>query len=150
MAIRNKTHIEEALAKKNMPRRVYSEINLHLTWHTKNNQPMIFKQIETPLYKFLKDKILETPETYVHAIGGIEDHIHLAVSIPPTIKIDEWIGKLKGGSSYHINKEVMNRKSLGWQSGYGVVSFGTKDVQWVVKYVRNQKEHHQKGKIYER
>jgi hypothetical protein len=28
---------------------------------------------------------------------------------------------------------------------YGVVSFGTKDLEWVVKYVRNQKEHHANG-----
>ena len=33
---------------------------------------------------------------------------------------------------------------LGWQTGYGVVSFGTKDLQWVVNYIRNQKEHHKK------
>lgn len=133
-----------------MPRRVYSEINLHITWHMKNNQPMITEQIEPNLYKFLKSKILETPETFVHAIGGIQDHIHLAVSVPPTLKIDEWIGKLKGGSSFFINKKITGTKSLEWQNGYGVVSFGTRDLEWVVKYVLNQKEHHRVGKTYER
>ncbi len=28
--------------------------------------------------------------------------------------------------------------------GYGIVSFGTKDLQWVIDYVLNQKEHHKK------
>jgi hypothetical protein len=41
----------------------------------------------------------------------------------------------------------VNRKLLDWQTGYGVVSFGTKDLPWVVSYVRNQKEHHAKGTI---
>ena len=39
---------------------------------------------------------------------------------------------------------------LQWQSGYGVVSFGTKDLPWVSDYIRNQKEHHASGKALER
>ncbi len=132
-----------------MPRRVYSEINFHITWHTKSNMPLIKPEIEPKLYQFLKHKILETPEIIVHAVGGIEDHIHLAVSVPPTVQPAEWIGKLKGASSYDIN-QLTNHKLLEWQHGYGIVSFGTKDLKWVVNYVLNQKEHHKAGKIYER
>jgi hypothetical protein len=29
-----------------------------------------------------------------------------------------------------------------WQVGHGVVSFGTRDLEWVVEYIRNQREHH--------
>ena len=132
-----------------MPRRVYSEINFHITWHTKANMPLIKLEIETKLYQFLKQRILETPETFVHAIGGIENHIHLAVSIPPTIQPAEWIGQLKGSSSHYIN-QFANHKLLEWQNGYGILSFGTKDLKWVVNYVLNQKKHHKTGKIYER
>lgn len=39
---------------------------------------------------------------------------------------------------------------LQWQAGYGVVSFGTKDLEWVKAYVRNQKEHHARGTVQER
>ena len=133
-----------------MSRRVYSEINLHITWHTKNNMPLIKPEIEPKLNEFLKNKILETSEIFFRAIGGTENHIHLAVSIPPTLKIDEWIGKLKGASSYYVNHELTNHKALEWQNGYGVVSFGTKDLKWVVNYILNQKEHHKTGKIYNR
>jgi len=42
-----------------------------------------------------------------------------------------------------MNSQIV--KSLDWQTGYGVVSFGTKDLEWVVNYIRNQKEHHKKG-----
>jgi len=68
-----------------MSRRAYSEINLHITWHTKNNLPLIKAELEPKLYQFLKQKMLETPETFVHAIGGIENHVHVAVSIPSTV-----------------------------------------------------------------
>ncbi|MBX7171121.1 MAG: IS200/IS605 family transposase [Pyrinomonadaceae bacterium] len=131
-----------------MSRRVYSEINLHITWHTKNNQPLITSQIEQPLYKFLTDKIHKTPETFFHAIGVVSDHLHIAVSIPPTLQIADWIGQLKGASSHFINKEIANRKHLEWQNGYGIVSFGTKDLKWVVHYVENQKKHHKENKTF--
>lgn len=132
-----------------MSRRVYSEINFHITWHTKGNLPLINANIESKLFQYLKHKILETPETIIHAVGGIEDHIHLAVSVPPTVQPAEWIGKLKGASSHHIN-HLSGNKLLEWQNGYGIVSFGTKDLKWVVNYVLNQKEHHKKGKTHER
>jgi REP element-mobilizing transposase RayT len=132
-----------------MPNRVYSEINFHITWHTKNSLPMITDKIESRLYGNLKHKMLETPEVIVHAIGGIEDHIHVAVSVPPTIQPSDWIGQLKGASSYQINK-LFGQKQLEWQHGYGIVSFGTKDLPWILNYVLNQKEHHRSGKTFER
>ncbi len=118
---------------------VYSEINFHITWHTKMNMPLIKPEIETKLYQFLKHKIIETPEVSLHAVGGVEDHIHLAVSVPPNLLMSDWIGKLKGGSSYDIN-QTANHKLLQWQRGYGLVSFGTQDLQWVIDYVLNHKE----------
>ncbi|MBE7516486.1 MAG: IS200/IS605 family transposase [Chloracidobacterium sp.] len=129
---------------------VYSEINLHITWHTKNNLPMITPRIEDRLYHFLIHKIIETPGAYLHAIGGIETHVHIGISLEPNILVSDWIGKLKGGSSYYINHEVQP-KALEWQRGYGIVTFGTRDLQWVVAYIiKNQKEHHRKGAIHER
>jgi hypothetical protein len=44
----------------------------------------------------------------------------------------------------------VNQKVLDWQTGYGLVSFGTKDLDWVVNYIRNQKQHHKKGTVVER
>src|SRR6188474_891728 len=101
-----------------MSRRVYSEINFHITWHTKNNSPLITPKVELRLFHFITHKILESPGVLLHAIGGIEDHMHIAISPPPTIKPSEWIGKLKGSSSHHIN-QLFGRKSLEWQLGYG-------------------------------
>jgi putative transposase len=57
-----------------MPRRVYSEINLHITWHTKLNTPLIEPEIEAALFSYLKDKVIETPDALFHAVGGTETH----------------------------------------------------------------------------
>jgi len=52
-----------------MSQSVYSEINFHITWHTKNNLPLINEQREGRLYHYLTHKILETPPgAILHAI----------------------------------------------------------------------------------
>jgi len=86
-----------------MSRNYYSEINLHLIWHTKNSLPLLTPEIETITHRFLKQRIIETPGAFVHEIGGIETHVHLAVTIPPTLVISEFIGQLKGGTSHDVN-----------------------------------------------
>ncbi len=44
----------------------------------------------------------------------------------------------------------MNRNRFAWQAGYGVVSFGSKDLPWVTDYIHNQREHHAAGKTHDR
>lgn len=133
-----------------MPRNVYAEINLHITWHTKHNAPVLTPQIENRLHHYLTHRALETTGVIVHEINGTADHIHLAVSVPPTLLLSDWIGRLKGASAHYINHEIANRKLLEWQTGYGVVSFGTKDLKWVRNYIRQQKEHHARRTIHAR
>ena len=133
-----------------MSNRAYSEINLHINWHVKESLPIITDVIEPRLHKYLLHYALQMKGVIVHAIDGTETHVHIAVSVPPTLVIADWIGKLKGSSSHYVNHELVNRKLLDWQTGYGVVSFGTKDLGWVVNYIHDQKEHHRKGTIVDR
>jgi putative transposase len=133
-----------------MSQSFYSEINLHLTWHTKANLPVLTPRIEDRLYSYLQHRILETKGVILHAIGGTEDHVHVGVSVPPTLLISEWVGRLKGASSYYVNHEVARRRLLEWQRGYGVVCFPTARVDWVVRYILNQKEHHARGTTVDR
>lgn len=127
-----------------MSNRSYAEINFHITWHTKDNFPFITEALEPDLYAFIKNRIVTMPNVFFHAIGGIQDHIHLAASFYPPFEIDRWIGEMKGASSHEFGK------SLQWQKGYGVVSFGTRDLDWVVEYVGNQKERHRIGRLSDR
>jgi hypothetical protein len=53
---------------------------------------------------------------------------------------------LKGASSHEANQKL-GYKALDWQAGYGVVSFGTRDLPWVIDYVKNQRERHRTGRI---
>ena len=134
-----------------MSRTYYSEINLHITWHCKESAPLLTPQVEPVAHRIIRQRIATTPDVFVHEIGGTETHIHIAVTVPPNLTISEFVGQVKGASSHDVNQQFTTRgKVLQWQAGYGVVSFGTKDLPWVKDYIRNQREHHATGKTNDR
>lgn len=79
----------------------------------------------------------------VHAEGGIEDHVHLAVSVPPSLALSEFIGQIKGNSSHFANHELALPDKFAWQAEYGVLSFDAKQLAKIVAYVRDQRLHHE-------
>src|SRR5262245_31585680 len=86
-----------------MPRNVYWELFYHLVWRTKDSAPYLTPEVERLTDKYLIHRALETTGAIVHAVGGIEDHRHMALSLPPTVEIAKWIGDLKGACSHHVN-----------------------------------------------
>lgn len=128
---------------------VFSEIFLHLTWHTDGNAPLLRGATEALVHNYLRNRCRQTKGVYFHAVGGVDDHVHVVVRIDPHVGIDELVGAMKGASSHEANKQA-RMKALKWQRGYGAVSFGRKQLPWVVRYVLNQREHHAQGTVQER
>jgi putative transposase len=56
---------------------------------------------------------------------------------------------LKGSSSHYINKETDLGEVLYWQNGYGVITIREGEIPKVAEYIKNQKEHHQKGDLFD-
>jgi putative transposase len=139
----------DASEKLAMARNYYSEINLHITWHTKESSPLLVPKVEAIAHHYLRGRCINTPGVFIHEIGGIETHVHLCITIPPTLLISDFVGQLKGASSHEVNQKL-SHQALAWQAGYGVVSFGTRDLPWVKEYVRNQRVRHASGKIEDR
>jgi putative transposase len=122
----------------------YWRLFYHITWGTKNREPLIQLEFETSLHNVIAAKAAGLG-ALVHAVGGVEDHIHLVVSIPPSIAISHFIGQVKGNSSHFVNQELSLPYHFSWQNEYGVVSFGGKQLDMVVKYTKNQRQHHLEG-----
>jgi putative transposase len=73
------------------------------------------------------------------------DHVHLAVSRPPTDMVAAFIRDLKGSSSHLVNhpdRRPVSFQEFAWQAEYGVVSFGEASLPTIVAYVENQRQHH--------
>lgn len=132
-----------------MATHIYSEIFLHATWHTNENARILVADVESYVHQYIRSRCFDTAGVFFHGVGGIDDHIHLIVQIEPHVVISDFIGELKGASAHETNRH-MGRKILSWQRGYGVVSFGRRNLPWVKEYVANQREHHRKASIFPR
>jgi len=119
----------------------------HFVWTTKERQPLIVPEIEALLYGYIIGKA-HSLGVIIHAIGGIEDHIHIIASVPPKMSLADFVRFVKGASAYHINRlhdEV--EPNFAWQRGYGVFSLGSKQLPDAVAYVLNQKSHHRENSV---
>jgi putative transposase len=132
-----------------MASHVYHEIYLHITWHTKDDSPLLIPNIEPIVHEILTGRCHATKGVYLHGINGTPTHVHLAMNIEPHVTISELVGELKGFSSHEFNKQ-QGMKRLEWQRGFGVVSFGQRNLPWVQSYIARQKEHHATGRLKNR
>jgi putative transposase len=124
----------------------YWKLYCHFIWGTKNRLPLIDLAFEDKLYRAIAAKAKDM-DGFVHAIGGTEEHMHLAVSVPPKVAPAKFIGDVKGNSSHYVNHVIKPEFEFYWQDEYGVLSFGEKNLSAIVKYIHNQKRHHADGTI---
>ena len=79
----------------------------------------------------------------VHALNGIADHVHIAVTIPPKLAISDYVQQVKGVSSREVNQHAPDAdEHFRWQKGFSVHSYGQKMLPTVVQYIEKQKQHH--------
>ena len=132
-----------------MSKHVFHELFLHFNWHTKGDHPTLQGQVEDLAHAFLREKAGRIKGARLHALGGADTHVHLALEIEPFVAISDLVQELKGATAHEINRR-MGHKALEWQRGYGVVSFGRRNLPWVRDYVERQREHHAHGSVQPR
>ena len=122
----------------------YWRLFYHFVWGTKNREPLIAPHWENDLHNAIAAKASKL-DAFVYAVGGIEDHVHLVVSTPPSIALSTFIGQVKGNTSHLVNHVLDPDACFSWQAEYGVVSFGGKMLDTAVRYVKSQRQHHSDG-----
>jgi putative transposase len=79
-------------------------------------------------------------------IGGVRDHVHALLVLPPTLTLAKAVQFLKGSSSKWINETT---GEFAWQEGYGAFSVSASQTADVVRYIQNQHAHHEKKSFEE-
>ena len=115
----------------------------HLIWSTYQREPMLTEAVEQQVYGTILSKA-KALGLVVHAIGGVEDHVHIVASIPPRYSIAECVRQIKGASSHYVNHQPGASRGFGWQDGYGAFTVSHSDKDAVIEYIKNQEEHHKK------
>lgn len=121
--------------------RTYTKLDYHLVFSTKNRHAWISPTIETRIWEYLGG-IAIRHGMHPYQIGGIEDHVHLALGIPPTLAVSKALQWLKGASSRWIGETFPELRGFAWQDGYGAFSVSKSVLPKVVEYIADQREHH--------
>ncbi|HET7036502.1 MAG TPA: IS200/IS605 family transposase [Thermomicrobiaceae bacterium] len=117
----------------------------HLVWATKGREPLMTPERAAVVHRHLRNAA-HRHEIPVHAVGGVADHVHLAVSIPPTMAVATAVQRIKGASSRDITVDIGD--AFGWQGDYSVDSFSKRHLAQVIAYIEDQPRHHAEGTLW--
>ncbi|MDQ1096127.1 MULTISPECIES: IS200/IS605 family transposase [Chryseobacterium] len=121
----------------------YTQIYIQIVFTVKGRQNLILKKYREELHKFITG-IVNHRRQKLFAVFAMPDHIHMLVSLSPTISISELVRDIKAGSSKFINEKGWTNGKFNWQEGYGAFSYSRSNLDSVVNYILNQEEHHKK------
>jgi REP element-mobilizing transposase RayT len=115
----------------------------HCEFSTKDRRPLITPQLRERLWPYVGGIARENGLKAV-SIGGVEDHLHLLLSVSATMPIAKAMQLIKGSSSKWVHDTFPDQRLFAWQSKYGAFSVSLSQVDKIVDYIENQEAHHRK------
>ncbi len=116
----------------------YTKAHFHIVFSTRSRQKLIAKSVQPRLWAYMAG-ICSNVGMFALAIGGIEDHVHSLVELPPTMSVSKAVNLLKSNSSVWMNDQ---RLDFHWQEGYGAFAVSVSNLAAVKRYVLNQEARH--------
>jgi putative transposase len=120
----------------------YRRLFYHIVFRPKNSARVINADKETLLYKYIWG-FAQDKGAVLYRIGGMPDHIHMLVDIPPSISIAGFMRDLKTSSAVFMRNHHDDFPLFeGWAKSYCVLSYSFSEKENVINYIKGQKEHH--------
>ncbi|MGA2035104.1 MAG: IS200/IS605 family transposase [Thermoguttaceae bacterium] len=121
-----------------------SNVLIHLVFSTKHRYPYLRTPELRGVMTGYMVGILQNLHCPSLIIGGVEDHVHILLSLHRTIAIAKLVEEVKISSSVRIKEEGPALREFHWQNGYGAFSVSQSNVEQVKAYIADQEEHHRK------
>lgn len=114
---------------------------MHVVFSTKERQPIIPAELKAQLWAYIAG-IAKNHGMYARAVGGVENHVHALLTLPPTMPVAKAVQVVKANSSRWMRENGIG--DFGWQEGCSAFSVSESVVPAVVEYIEHQEEHHRK------
>ena len=85
----------------------------------------------------------------LYRIGGMPDHVHILVSLPPDLAVSEFVRGLKYATNGWMKHNPLFPLFAGWGEGYAAFTYSKEQIPVVKQYIINQKEHHRQTSFAE-
>lgn len=120
----------------------YTHLLYHIIFRTKYGEPAITEEYEDELYRCIW-KFTTAHNSTLHRVNGMSDHIHLLVEIHQSIAVAEFVRKLKKTTHLFLEKNQEKFPNFyAWSIGYCALSYSANEKEKIIRYIKNQKEHH--------
>ena len=119
----------------------YTQILYQIVFSTKNREKTLIEEKRENLYRYIWG-ILKNKKCILYRINGVEDHLHIATHIHPTIAVSSLVKDIKVSSSIWIKDQRIFTGFTSWQEGYGAFTYSVKEKESLVNYIKNQEVHH--------
>ncbi|MGC8595938.1 MAG: IS200/IS605 family transposase [Candidatus Kryptoniota bacterium] len=119
----------------------YTQILYQIVFSTKNRERTLVKPAREELFKYLWG-IIENKNCHPYIINGVEDHLHISTSLHPSVALASLVKDIKLASTEFIKSERLFKTFNGWQEGYGAFTYSITEKERLIKYIKNQEEHH--------
>ena len=120
------------------------QLHLHMVWCTKYRKKVLKDDVGVRMRELCRQI---SSDMGVEILSGVvaKDHVHVLVSIPPQVSVSKLIQKLKGKSSYKLQREFksLRKQYWGqrmWARGYFACSTGNITDEMVKDYIENHAE----------
>ncbi len=124
----------------------FHQLYYHFAWATHSRTALIRRDFRSQLLKIVNEEAKKRGGWLIRH-NAMPDHVHLLVRLPPTVRVSDYIGQVKGATAHRINEEIKLGFKLTWQEGYGVLTLRKDEVEKVSRYIDNQELHHGNGKL---
>ncbi len=119
---------------------------IHLIWTTKNHQKIFDYEIRQDLASHLIKKAKKENVPFL-SLNIQPEHVHGLINLPSDICLAGFMQKIKGESSFWLNKEIKyssncSKSKFAWQRGYGAYSVSAFQLDVIKNYIKNQDQHH--------
>jgi len=121
----------------------YTQIHIQFVFAVKYRAAVIDDEWSERLHQYITG-IFQANNHKMLQINSMPDHIHIFIGMRPDQSISSLIQNVKTESSKWIKDQKLCSHPFAWQEGYGAFSYSKSQIPAVVKYIKNQKAHHQK------
>ena len=85
---------------------------------------------------------MRNKEQKILAINGMPDHLHLLIGMKPSCCLSDLVREIKKSSNDLITEKKFSKFKFQWHEGFGAFSYSHSNLDNVIAYIMNQKEHH--------
>jgi putative transposase len=118
-----------------------SLVIIHVIFSTKDRAPLLSPTVLPKLHAYLAT-VARNAGCEAYRVGGVADHVHLAIRLSRTLTVAELVETLKTSSSKWLKTQEAGLAGFSWQRGYGCFSVGPSDLMALTTYIDGQEEHH--------